>query len=71
MNFQTKPSALNVFDKDTDESYKVVELMFTDVIEITGITPVDSVRRIHRLEVFDGYDAYLQYDADLQPTDLA
>ena len=65
MNFQTKPSALNVFDKDTDESYKVVELMFTDVIEITGITPVDSVRRIHRLEVIDGYDAYLQ------PTDLA
>ena len=54
----------NVFDKDTDESYKVVELMFTDVIEITGITPVDSVRRIHRLEVIDGYDAYLQ------PTDL-
>ena len=49
MNFQRKPAALNVFDADIeDSSYTVDELMFTDVIELTGITPVDGVRRIHR-----------------------
>ena len=48
MNFTNKPTPFNVFDKDVDESYEVIELMFTDVIELTGVTPVDSVRRIHR-----------------------
>ena len=61
---------LNKVFKDLDldmetQTYIVDEIMFTDVIELTGITAVDSVRRIHRLEVIDGYDAYLQ------PTDLA
>ena len=42
-------NTFNVFDADIeDSSYIVDELMFTDVIELTGITPVDSVRRIHR-----------------------
>ena len=66
MNFTNKPTPLNVFDKDAEESYEVVELMFTDVVELTGVTPVDSVRRIHREHIAalrgDYDDAYADQD---------
>jgi hypothetical protein len=63
MNFMRKSATWCIPDETEAE---VDELMFSDVIELTGITPVDSVRRIHREhihainEFFDG----LYWDQD-------
>ena len=48
MNFQRKPAGKNVFGLYED-GIEVDELTFSEVIEITGITPVDSVQRKRQL----------------------
>jgi hypothetical protein len=68
MNFIHKPNPMNIFgiDETSNDSYVVEELSFDEVIEITGITPVDSVRRIRQKHIAalrgDYDDAYADQD---------
>ena len=68
MNFQCKPCPRNVFGLYED-GIEVEELTFSEVIEITGITPVDSVQRkrqmhreIHHAIRGDYDDMYAEQD---------
>jgi len=68
MNFQRKPAGKNVFGL-YEGGIEVDELTFSEVIEITGITPVDSVQRkrqvhreIHRAIRGDYDDMYAEQD---------